>query len=72
MRPLPLALYAAATALAEPLAPWLLRARARKGKEDPARIDERMGRSAMARPDGPLVWRLSTFIDSDVRRPGAA
>ncbi len=56
MRPLPLALYAAATALAEPLAPWLLRARARKGKEDPARIDERMGRSAMARPDGPLVW----------------
>jgi 3-deoxy-D-manno-octulosonic-acid transferase len=53
---LPLALYAAATGLAEPFAPVLLRARARRGKEDPARLDERLGHGAAARPPGPLVW----------------
>src|SRR5579862_2382079 len=55
-RTLPLALYAAATGLLEPLAPSLLRRRARAGKEDPARISERLGRTALPRPDGPLVW----------------
>ena len=53
---LPLALYAAATGLLEPLAPALLQARARAGKEDPARLDERLARTGAARPDGPLVW----------------
>lgn len=52
----PLALYAAATGLAEPLAPTLLRRRARAGKEDAARLHERLGRPAAARPQGPLVW----------------
>ncbi len=56
MRPLSLALYAAATSLAEPLAPGVLRRRADRGKEDPARIGERLGRAAVARPPGPLVW----------------
>lgn len=55
-RPLPLALYGAATALLEPLAPGLLRARARRGKEDAARLGERLGRSGQPRPGGPLVW----------------
>ena len=55
-RPLALKLYGAATALAEPLGPWLLRARVRRGKEDPARIAERLGRPSVPRPDGPLVW----------------
>lgn len=55
-RPLPLALYAAATAIAAPFAPLLLRARARRGKEDAARIPERLGRPTQARPDAPLVW----------------
>jgi 3-deoxy-D-manno-octulosonic-acid transferase len=55
-RPLPLALYAAAAGLLAPLAPVLLRARARRGKEDPARIGERLGRASCARPAGPLVW----------------
>jgi len=55
-RTLPLALYAAATGLLEPLAPALLRRRARAGKEDPARLGERLGRSETPRPDGPLVW----------------
>jgi 3-deoxy-D-manno-octulosonic-acid transferase len=55
-RTLPLAIYAAATGLLEPLAPGLLRRRARAGKEDAGRLAERLGRSALARPDGPLVW----------------
>lgn len=55
-RPLPLALYAAATGLMAPLAPALLRARARRGKEDPARLSERLGRASQPRPAGPLVW----------------
>jgi len=55
-RTLPLAIYAAATGLFEPLAPALLARRARAGKEDPARISERLGRPTQARADGPLVW----------------
>jgi 3-deoxy-D-manno-octulosonic-acid transferase len=55
-RTLPLAIYAAATGLLEPLAPALLRRRARAGKEDLGRLGERLGRPVLARPDGPLVW----------------
>jgi len=53
---LPLALYAAATRLIEPLAPAVLRRRAAAGKEAPDRLHERLGRPVLARPDGPLVW----------------
>ncbi|HEY3948981.1 3-deoxy-D-manno-octulosonic acid transferase [Phenylobacterium sp.] len=53
---LPLALYAAATGLFEPLTPALLRRRARAGKEDAGRLHERLGRPMVARPEGPLVW----------------
>ncbi len=56
IRPSALALYRAATGLLEPLAPSLLARRARKGKEDPARIAERLARAPTVRPDGPLVW----------------
>jgi len=56
IRPSALALYRAATGLLEPLAPSLLARRARKGKEDPARIAERLARAPTARPNGPLVW----------------
>lgn len=56
MRPLSLAIYAGLTGLAEPLAPALLRRRAREGKEDPARLGERLGRANRSRPPGPLVW----------------
>lgn len=54
--PLPLVLYSAAMAALEPLAPSLLRARARRGKEDPARLYERLGRAGLPRPDGALIW----------------
>ena len=42
--------------LIEPLAPRLLDARAKQGKEDPARVDERLGLASVARPAGDLVW----------------
>ncbi len=55
-RPGALALYALCAGLAEPLAPWLLRARVRRGKEDPGRQGERLGRTDRPRPEGPLMW----------------
>ena len=54
--PLSLRLYGAAMAVAEPLGPWLLKGRARRGKEDPARLGERLGRASAPRPEGALVW----------------
>ena len=51
-----LAVYRLITRLLEPLAPRLLDARAKQGKEDPDRVDERLGRASVARPDGALVW----------------
>ncbi|MDO1558798.1 3-deoxy-D-manno-octulosonic acid transferase [Brevundimonas sp. 2R-24] len=51
-----LSLYRLATTVLEPLAPLLLHSRARKGKEDPARLSERLGRAGRGRPEGPLVW----------------
>ena len=50
------ALYRAATASLEPLAPALLRARARRGKEDLARLSERWGVASCPRPLGRLAW----------------
>ncbi len=39
-----------------PLAPFLLRERAARGKEDRARMRERLGVASVARPEGQLVW----------------
>lgn len=48
--------YRAATAALAPFAGLWLDARARSGKEDPARLGERHGRYAARRPMGRLVW----------------
>lgn len=59
LNPLPspaLILYRLATRLLEPLAPRLLDRRAALGKEDPARVDERLGLAGVERPEGDLVW----------------
>lgn len=56
IRPDALNLYRAATGLLEPVAPALLTHRARRGKEDPARLAERLARADTPRPEGPLVW----------------
>lgn len=53
---LSLTLYRAAMAALQPFAPGLLRSRAAKGKEDPARLQERLGHASAARPEGGLVW----------------
>ena len=51
-----LALYRALTGLGQPLASHLLTTRARRGKEDPARLTERLGEASRLRPPGALVW----------------
>jgi 3-deoxy-D-manno-octulosonic-acid transferase len=54
--PATLRVYRRLSAALTPMAPLLIRKRLKDGKEDPARIDERRGISAIARPDGPLIW----------------
>ncbi|WP_309628135.1 3-deoxy-D-manno-octulosonic acid transferase [Brevundimonas sp.] len=53
---LPLVSYRLLTRLLEPLAPRLLDARVKQGKEDAVRVDERLGATRVARPEGDLVW----------------
>ena len=56
MQPLLLNLYRTISGWSEPLLPFVLQRRARSGKEDIARLDERLGRASLERPDGDLVW----------------
>ena len=51
-----LSVYRAATWVAMPVARLYLAARMARGKEDPARFAERLGRPGLPRPDGPLIW----------------
>ncbi|MBY0225651.1 MAG: DUF374 domain-containing protein [Hyphomicrobium sp.] len=51
-----LRVYRGASRLLAPIAPIVLARRAERGKEDPARQDERLGRSLRSRPDGPVAW----------------
>ena len=51
-----LSAYLVASRLAGPAARLLLARRARRGKEDPARLAERLGHPSLPRPAGPLVW----------------
>ncbi len=55
MSPL-LDLYRAASTLGAPVIDLYLRRRMARGKEDRGRFHERLGRPAMARPEGPLIW----------------
>lgn len=54
--PVGLTLYRLATRLAGVFAGGVLNRRAVRGKEDPARLLERLGHASAARPEGPLVW----------------
>lgn len=51
-----LAAYRGLTAILEPIAPLVLSGRAKKGKEDPQRVGERLGHASYARPIGEVVW----------------
>lgn len=48
--------YRLMTRVLEPLAPRLLDARVKQGKEDRRRVDERLGIAGCPRPAGDLVW----------------
>ena len=51
-----LTLYRGLTGIAEPLVPYVLNARRKRGKEDPTRLNERLGRPALPRPAGEVIW----------------
>jgi 3-deoxy-D-manno-octulosonic-acid transferase len=54
--PFGLAAYRSVSAALSPLSGAFLHARARAGKEDPARLGERFGRTHVRRPPGQLIW----------------
>src|SRR6478609_11312980 len=54
--PMTLRLYQKLSSAVVPLAPALIKRRLLQGKEDPARVGERRGRTRDVRPQGPLVW----------------
>ncbi len=51
-----LAAYLLASRLADPIAAPILRRRLARGKEDRARLGERLGRAGLPRPAGRLIW----------------
>ncbi len=57
-----LALYRGLTVAVGPLVGPVLRRRAAGGKEDPARLGERLGHAALPRRDGPLVWLHASSV----------
>jgi 3-deoxy-D-manno-octulosonic-acid transferase len=59
-------LYRLAGVAIRPVAPLLLGWRVRKGKEDPARLGERYGRTARERPAGRLVWLHAASVGETI------
>jgi 3-deoxy-D-manno-octulosonic-acid transferase len=53
---LSLVLYRSVATLLGPLVRLFLALRRRRGKEDPVRFAERLGRASLPRPPGPLLW----------------
>lgn len=51
-----LGIYHSLTAYSAPALRRILRTRLKRGKEDPARMGERMGEPGLPRPPGPLAW----------------
>ncbi|ESQ77986.1 3-deoxy-D-manno-octulosonic acid transferase [Asticcacaulis sp. YBE204] len=61
-----LSLYAALMRLFHIFVPTLLWQRAARGKEDPQRLNERLGVTTIARPDGPLIWFHGVSVGESV------
>ncbi len=57
-----LALYRGLTTAGLPLFLRLLSRRVKRGREDAARLGERMGRAGAPRPEGPLIWLHAASI----------
>jgi 3-deoxy-D-manno-octulosonic-acid transferase len=65
-RPATLKAYGVAASLAEPFARRFLEDRARRGKEDPGRLAERLGQPSAPRPSGSLVWLHAVSVGESV------
>jgi 3-deoxy-D-manno-octulosonic-acid transferase len=61
-----LSLYGAAGRIGLPVAGAFLAWRARHGKEDASRRGERLGRAALKRPAGPLIWLHAASVGETV------
>ncbi|MEE9273529.1 MAG: 3-deoxy-D-manno-octulosonic acid transferase [Robiginitomaculum sp.] len=59
---LPLKFYSAATRALSSALPLWLKKRARSGKEDPARLGERQGKSEYSRPHGKIIWMHAASV----------
>ncbi|HSM96328.1 MAG TPA: 3-deoxy-D-manno-octulosonic acid transferase [Rhizomicrobium sp.] len=64
--PLGLAAYRLATMALTPAVPFFLRQRALRGKEDTARIRERLGHAGVNRPEGKLIWIHGASVGESV------
>lgn len=67
---LPLRGYLAAAAVVAPLARRHLKKRLARGKEDPVRWREKLGETAVSRPEGPLVWMHAVGVGELLALPG--
>ena len=66
-------LYRQLITAASPLVYLYLLQRQRRGKEDRERFHERLGRSSLPRPDGPLIWLHAASVGGvALRRLGPA
>jgi 3-deoxy-D-manno-octulosonic-acid transferase len=61
-----LPLYEGVMTLGAPAIELLLSRRARRGKEDPARLRERRGIAGLPRPDGALIWLHAASVGESV------
>lgn len=57
------------SAVVAPLARWHLRRRAARGKEDPARMEEKLGVASLPRPEGVLVWMHAVGVGEALALP---
>ncbi len=59
-------LWAGTATAISPVLPMLLRRRAQRGKENPARLGERYGITDLARPDGKLLWLHAASVGETI------